>query len=133
MKRTAAPFPSSQAWMVVSPPPLLPVGWQECGGAKGTINAATAGLNLLLPLPRSHLCHASACDHCQGPRGHWGGCRQKDWGDVGDGCQDGERRGADPHCSGPEVGRRAGGVGRLGEVAGGGGGREATSSGVQRP
>lgn len=102
-------------------------------GAKGTINAATAGWNLLLPLPRSHLCHAYACDHCQRPKGHWGGRREKHWGPSGGGCQDGERRGADPHCSEPEVGRRAGGVGRVGEVAGGGGEREATSSSAQRP
>lgn len=97
--------------------PPLPVGAAGAWGAKGTINAATAGWNLLLPLPRSHLCHASACDHCRRPRGHWGGRRQKHWEAGGGGCQDGERRGADPHCSEPEVGRRAGGVGRVGEVA----------------
>lgn len=78
-------------------------------GAKGTINAATAGWNLLLPLPRSHLCHASAWTIVSVPGATGGAVVKRIGGDGGGGCQDGERRGADPHCSEPEVGRRAGG------------------------
>lgn len=51
--------------------------------------------------------------------GATGGAAVKSIGGAGGGgCQDGERRGADPHCSGPEVGRRAGGLGWVGEGAG---------------
>lgn len=130
----AAAYGSSFWFQLHSPgwwsrPSIPSRGAVRVWGAKGTINAATAGWNLLLLLPRSHLCHASACDHCQRPRGHWGGQRQKHRGAGGGGCQDGERRGADPHCFGPEVGRRVGGAGRVGEE----GGREATSSSAQRP
>lgn len=109
----------------VPPHPSLPPWGGRGEGAKGAINAATAGRNLLLLLPRSHLCHASACDHCQRPRGHWGGGRQKRWGVGGVDVKMASGEVLTPIVLGP---RWAGeqGVGGRGECV-------ATSSGAWRP